>query len=66
VVLVENGPRKMRTVEYRFEVVAPFVHFGINFRRSVRVSLSMVDGFVAQFYYKAFDLGMANEELQKH
>jgi hypothetical protein len=56
----------MRTVEYRFEVVAPFVHFGINFRRSVRVSLSMVDGFVAQFYYKAFDLGMANEELQKH
>ena len=65
-ILVEYRPGVVHGVEYRFEVVAPLIHFGVDFCGSVGVGLPMIDGLVAEFNYQAFNLGMANEELQKH
>jgi len=65
-ILVEYRPGVMHGVEYRFEVVAPLVHFGVNFRRSIGVRLPVIDRFVAEFDYQALDLSVANEELEKH
>jgi hypothetical protein len=56
----------MHSVEYRLEVVAPLIHFGVDLCGSIGVGLPVIDGLVAEFDYQAFDLGMANKELQKH
>ena len=63
---IKYRPGIMHGVEYRLEVVAPLIHFGVDFCGSVGVGLPMIDGLVAEFNYQAFNLGMANEELQKH
>ena len=63
---VKYRPRIMHGVKYRLEVVAPLVHLGVDFCRSVGIGLPVVDRLVAEFNYQSFDLGMADKELQKH
>jgi len=63
VVLVEDRFWVVDGVKDCLKIVAPLVHLGVNFRRGVRVCLSMIDRLVAQFDYQAFDLSVSHEEL---
>ena len=63
---IKYRPGIVHGVKYRLKVIAPLVHLGVDFCGSIGVGLPMIDGLVAEFNYQAFNLGMANEELQKH